>query len=141
MRVSINYRNYKSFRNQDPVVDAMRTVIKTDLKMKNSMAHQITGVATATFDNWFDGTTANPRNATTCQAMAGLGYVRRDRMLKDGSVEPGFVKARELDWQEEIEKQTEFFLETHPTSKSRRRKRKKNGHAPARKNGHVRSSK
>lgn len=126
---TIIYRNYR-FIDKDLIIDAMRTVIKGDEHLKNSMVHQISGVATATLDNWFDGTTRKPQNATVSQVMGSLGYARRDSIDRSGRVIPGFVKLRDLDYREEIEKQADFFLKQNTGPKKRkRRKTKTNGHA------------
>src|SRR5262245_49000973 len=126
MRITVHYRNYLFVRDQDPIVDAMRTVVKSEEKLKNSMAHEITGVATQTFDNWFNGTTRKPQNATVSQAMGALGYVRRDSMRRDGTVEVGFVKARSLDYEKEIEKQADWILK-YGNSKKKKKKIRRNG--------------
>jgi hypothetical protein len=117
------YRNYR-FIDKDPIIDAVRTVVKSEEKLKNAHVHQITGVATATLDNWFDGTTRKPQNATVCQVTGALGYVRRDTLNKDGTVAIGFVKARELDWRDEMEKQADWYLKHHDKPKKRKRKKK-----------------
>jgi hypothetical protein len=120
------YRNYR-FIDKDPIIDAVRTVVKSEEHLKNSHVHQISGVATATLDNWFDGVTRQPRNSTVCQVTAALGYVRRDELKPDGSVVIGFRKAREYDWEKEIEKQADFYLKTHGPPKKRKAKKKANG--------------
>jgi len=125
MRVTV-YRNYR-FIDKDPVIDAMRTVVKSEEKLSNHNAHQISGVATATFDGWFDGGTRKPQNASVTQAMGALGYVRRDVLNKDGTVTPAFARARDLNYKEEITKQADWFLKHHAKKKRVRRVKKKNG--------------
>jgi hypothetical protein len=121
------YRNYR-FLDKDPIIDAVRTVVKSEEHLKNNHVHQISGVATATLDNWFEGTTRKPQNATICQVTGALGYVRRDDLDKDGKVIVGFRKARAYDWEKEIEKQADFFLKTHgPKKKKKPKKRNGNG--------------
>lgn len=122
------YRNYR-FIDKDPICDALRTVIRGEEHLKNNHVHQISGVAAQTIDGWLDGATRRPQNATVCQVTAALGYVRRDELTKDGRVIPGFVKAREYDYEKEIEKQADFFLKTHGPKKKKRTKKKTNGHA------------
>jgi hypothetical protein len=122
------YRNYR-FLDKDPIIDAVRTVVKSEEHLKNNHVHQISGVATATLDNWFDGVTRQPRNSTVSQVTAALGYVRRDELKSDGTVVIGFVKARDLDWEKEIEKQANWFLKTHGPKK-KKKKKKTNGQAP-----------
>jgi hypothetical protein len=125
------YRNYKFNRvDKDCIIDALRTVIKSELHLKNSMVHQITGVAVATLDGWFDGDTRKPQNATVCQVTGALGYARRDHFDRHGNVVPAFVKLRELDYRDEIAKQATFFLKHHPDAKKKKRKKPAtNGHA------------
>jgi hypothetical protein len=129
-RVTLHYRNYR-WIDKDPIIDAIRTVVRSDEHLKNSMVHAISGVATATLDNWFDGTTKRPQNATITQVTGALGYVRHDELRADGTVVVGFRKARGLDWREEIEKQTKFFLKHHPDAKKKKQKKKANGGAGA----------
>lgn len=121
------YRNYR-FLDKNPIIDAVRTVVKSEEHLKNNHVHQISGVATATLDNWFEGTTRKPQNATVCQVTASLGYVRRDHMNRDGTVAIGFVKARELDFKEEIEKQADWILK-HADKKPKKKRAKSNSHA------------
>lgn len=126
MKINV-YRNYR-FLDKDPIIDAMRTVVKSELGMNDSKAHQITGVSSTTFHNWFQGETRRPQNATASQAMAGLGYVRRDEMLADGTVVVGFAKARGHKWdeQEQIKAQADWLLKQGKKQKPRKRA-KKNG--------------
>jgi hypothetical protein len=130
MKINV-YRNYR-FVDKDPIIDAVRTVVKSEEHLKNSMVHEISGVATATLDNWFEGSTRRPHNATVCQVTAALGYVRRDELDRDGRVIVGFRKARTLDYKAEAEKQADWIIKQNSGPKKKRR-RKKNGHA----NGHV----
>ena len=123
MKITI-YRNYK-FTDQDPIVDALRTMVKSELKMKNSRIAAITGIAIGTLDNWFNGVTRKPQNATVSQVAAALGYVRRDELKANGEVVVGFIKARDYDYAKEIEKQADWFLKQG--KKKRPTKRKTNG--------------
>jgi hypothetical protein len=118
------YRTYR-WIDKDPIIGAVKTIVQ-DEKLKNNAVHEITGIATATLDGWFNGGTRKPQNVTVTAVASGLGYVRRDRLLPDGTVEVGFEKARKLDWKEEAEKQTKFMLKYNP-KKKRKAKRKKNG--------------
>jgi|SRR5215475_9352922 len=127
VRVIRDYRNIRWVRDQDPMVDALRTVVKAENHLSDHMAHQITGVSTATFANWFNGKTRCPQNATATQAAAALGYVRRDELTKDGHVVVGYVRARDLDYEKEIEKQADWFIKHHGPKKKRKPRRKTNG--------------
>jgi hypothetical protein len=74
----------------------------------------------------FSGGTRRPQNATVAQVTAALGYVRRDELRGNGTVIIGFVKARDLNYQREIEKQATWLMR----HRGPRRKRR-NGKAPA----------
>jgi hypothetical protein len=123
MKMTI-YRNYR-FIDKDPIIDALRTVVKSNEKLTNGRAATITGVAAGTLENWFDGGTRKPQNATVTQVSASLGYVRRDELKPDGQVVVGFVKARRYDYAKEIEKQADWLLKQG--KKKRPTKRKTNG--------------
>lgn len=127
------YRTYR-WIDKDPIIDAVKTVIR-DEKLKNKAVHEITGVGAGTLDNWFNGGTRQPKNATVTAVTSGLGYVRHDKLNPDGTVQISFEKARALDWRTEIEKQADFMLKygTAKQKKALARKRKKvpsNGAAP-----------
>lgn len=122
------YRNYR-WIDKDPIIDAVRTVVRSDLKMKNSMVHAISGVATATLDNWFDGGTRRPQNSTITQVTAALGYARHDELRPDGTVVVGFRRVTSLDWKKETAKQADWMLKhAQPKKKRTRKKAKSNGH-------------
>ena len=122
------YRTYR-WIDKDPIIDAVRTVVKSGERLKNTMVHQISGVATATLENWFSGSTRKPQNSTVTAVTSALGYVRRDSFNSDGTVAINFVKTRDLDYQKEIEKQADWVLKHSGKPKKRRRKKKKsNGH-------------
>ena len=121
MRVNI-YRNYR-FIDKDPIIDALRTVIKAEEHLNNNAAAQITGVSPTTFHGWFDGATRRPNNATSTQAAAALGYVRRDEMSKDGQVTVGYVKIRDIDPVKEREKMADWILKQRGPKKKRMRKK------------------
>lgn len=120
------YRNYR-FIDKDPIIDAMRTVVRDELGFNNNHTSAITGVSPTTFHAWFEGGTRRPQNATASQAMAGLGYVRRDEMKPDGQVVVGFVRATgtKLDYRHEIAKQADWLLKQG--KRKRPRKKKRNG--------------
>jgi DNA-binding transcriptional regulator YdaS (Cro superfamily) len=118
------YRTYR-FVDKDPLIDAMRTVVRDEQHLTNGRASAISGVSATTFHNWFEGSTRRPQNACCSAAMAALGYVRRDELTKDGQLIPGYVKARgtRLDYEKEIEKQADWLLQQG----RKKRPRKKNG--------------
>ncbi len=120
------YRTYR-WVDKDPIIGAVMQVVKGEEHLKNNQVHQISGVATATLDNWFSGSTRRPQNSTVTAVTSALGYVRRDELLPDGTVVPGFRRARKLNWQDEIEKQGDWVLK-HAQPKVKRKKKKSNGH-------------
>jgi hypothetical protein len=122
------YRNYR-FLDKDPILDAAKTMIRTDEKLSNNRAESITGVSASTFDGWFDGGIRRPQNATITQAAGALGYVRRDELKPDGQVVVGFIKAHgtKLDYEKEIEKQASWTLKQGLKKKRSPRKKKANG--------------
>jgi hypothetical protein len=127
MKVQI-YRNYR-FIDKDPMIDALRTVVKSENHLTDGAASAITGVSPTTFHNWFDGGTRRPQNATATQAAAALGYVRRDELGRDGQVHIGYVRVRDLDYQKEREKQADWILaQRGPKKKRKPRKKATNGH-------------
>ena len=115
------YRTYR-FIDKDPIIDAVRTVVQAE-HLKNSAVHQISGVATATLDNWFDGATRQPRNSTVAAVTTSLGYVRSDNILPDGTLAVGFKRAKRYNYGEEMIKQADFFLKTHGPKKKKPRKK------------------
>jgi|SRR4029077_13061663 len=123
-RRSFFYRNY-NFIDKDPICTALRQVIRGEEHLKNHHVHQISGVAAQTIDGWLDGATRRPQNATVTQVTGALGYARRDEILPDGTVVPGFRKVRRYDYDKEIEKQADFFLKMHPEKAKKKRKQKK----------------
>jgi hypothetical protein len=125
MKVNI-YRNYR-FVDKDPIIDALRTVLKSEEHLTNGAASAISGVAATTFHGWFDGATRRPNNATSTQAAAALGYVRRDEMRPDGQVVVGYVKTRELDLKKEREKMADWLLKQRGPKKKRAQRKKGNG--------------
>lgn len=121
------YRTYL-FRDKDPTIDAIRTCVQ-DEKLKIHSVHQISGVAAATINNWFNGGTRQPQNSTLTAVSSALGYVRHDRLNRDGTVTVAFEKQREYDWRKEIDKQADWLLKQNkPKKKRRRAKKKANGH-------------
>jgi len=128
VRVIRDYRNIRWIRDQDPMVDALRTIVQAENHLNNSRAAAITGLAAQTFANWFNGKTRCPQNASSTQCAAALGYVRRDELTRDGHVVVGYVRARELDYDKEIEKQADWLLKQGRGRKKRKVRRKPNGH-------------
>jgi len=118
------YRTYR-FIDKDPVCDAVRT-IKQDTGLNNNQIGALSGCAPGTVHNMLDGETRRPQNATTTAIASALGYVRHDRLRRDGTVEIAFEKAREYDWRKEYERAATWLLK-HGGKPKRKRAKKGNG--------------
>jgi DNA-binding phage protein len=66
------YKSY-SFRDKDPIIDKIRTVIQ-DESASYKEIHEASGVATTTLYQWFDGETKRPQFATIMAVVRALGY-------------------------------------------------------------------
>ena len=119
------YRSYR-FIDKDPVIDAVKTVVQAE-HLKNSAVHAISGVATATLDNWFDGPTRQPQNSTVTAVTAALGYARSDEITEDGRVIVGFKRKKKLDWKEEAIKQADWMIKHAKPKKKKAKKKRDNG--------------
>jgi transcriptional regulator with XRE-family HTH domain len=85
------YRTY-NYIDKNPVIDKVRTIIQDEgLIKKLGVVHEVSGVATATIDNWLNGDTRNPQHHTIAAVVTSLGYEER------------FVKAKDLDLEKERE--------------------------------------
>lgn len=122
MRVKI-YRTYR-FIDKDPIIDAVRTCIQ-DEKLKYHQVGQLSGVSDGTVKNWLEGETRRPTNITLTAVTSALGYVRHDRIGRDGTVTVAFEKVREYDWRDEIERAGTWMLKNDPATKRRAAKAKK----------------
>jgi hypothetical protein len=101
--------------------------MRQDERLNNSQVATLSGVSPATMANICDGDTRKPQNATTTAISSALGYVRHDRLRKDGTVEIAFEKARSYDWRDEIERAADWMLKNDPATQ--KRKAKRNGKA------------
>lgn len=112
------YRTYR-FLDKDPVIDKVRTVLQDEglfAKGKRKIVHELSGVATATLDGWFEGDTKLPRNATIGAVVSALGY------------EPKFIKTKDIDIEDERKVAARWLLKQNAKPKPRK-SRRKNGHA------------
>lgn len=66
------YKSY-SFRDKDPVIDTMRTMI-ADEKVSYAEVAEQSGVSHTTLHNWFNGKTKRPQYATVMAVAGSLGY-------------------------------------------------------------------
>jgi transcriptional regulator with XRE-family HTH domain len=117
------YRTYR-WRDKNPIIDALRT-IKEQERLNYSQISQLSGVAAATMKNWFEGDTRKPFDHTATAMSSALGYVRHDRLRKDGTVAPAFEKARAYDWRDELERAADWMLKNDPATMKRKAKQKK----------------
>jgi hypothetical protein len=77
------HRTYR-FRDKDPVIDEMRTLVQDEgLIKKLHIVSQLSGVSTSTLDNWFNGDTISPQNRTICAVTSSLGYERTWEKVKN----------------------------------------------------------
>jgi len=121
------YRTYR-FIDKDPLIDAMRTVVRSEEHLTNGRAAAISGVSATTFHNWFEGATRRPQNACSSAAMAALGYVRRDTLTAKGELVVGFVKEHDrIDYEKEIKRQADWLLSQGKQKKKRRARKQPNG--------------
>jgi hypothetical protein len=112
------YRTY-NYIDKNPVIYKVKTLLQDEGLMKDlKIVHEISGVGSATLDNWFNGDTKNPQHATIAAVITSLGY------------EETFVKKKEID----IEKERGIaarWLEAQEKKGAikKQRKKKTNGHA------------
>lgn len=91
------YRTY-NYIDKNPVIDKIRTIVDDEGLMKNlNIVHEISGVATTTLKNWFDGETKNPQHHTIAAVITSLGYEER------------FVKTEKIDVEEERAKAARWY--------------------------------
>lgn len=76
------YKSY-SFRDKDPVIDEMRTII-ADEGVSYGDIHDLSGVSATTMYGWFNGATRRPQYATVKAVVRALGYDYR--LVKVGKV-------------------------------------------------------
>lgn len=84
LRVYAAYR----FRDKDPAIDAIRTVMQDHFGKRNLTWEDYAevpdngGPAAQTIKHWFEGKTKRPQNATLEAAGRALGYHRVWRKMK-----------------------------------------------------------
>lgn len=69
------YKSY-SFKDKDPVIDEVRTLV-ADSDKTYQQVHEASGVSVTTLYNWFEGTTKKPQYATVMAVVRALGYEAR----------------------------------------------------------------
>jgi hypothetical protein len=109
------YRTY-NYVDKNPIIDKVRTLIQDEgLIKKLPIVHEISGVATATLDNWFNGTTRSPQHATIAAVITSLGY------------EEQFIKTKELDVEAERKAAADWLARQERKSKAKQRRRTNGG--------------
>jgi transcriptional regulator with XRE-family HTH domain len=80
------YKSYM-FRNKDPVIDKLRTVIKDENENYENISAK-SGVTVSTMMQWFHGNTKRPQFATVMAVARALGYdlelLKQGKDKKDG---------------------------------------------------------
>lgn len=71
-RTLLVYKTY-NFRDKDPVIDEMRTIV-ADEGLKYEQIHSLSGVSTTTMHGWFKGETRRPQFATIMAVARACGY-------------------------------------------------------------------
>lgn len=66
------YKSY-NFKNKDPIIDKVRTIIQDSGKSYDEIEAD-SGVTTQTLRNWFGGPTKRPQFATANAALRAVGY-------------------------------------------------------------------
>ena len=130
--MKVRFHGYRGIRfmrgEKDEIIDALRTMIRSDEHLNNNQVAEITGVSSTTIHNWLDGDTRKPQNATAMAVSSALGYLRRDYRNKDGTVSPGFEKdLKSIDYEIEKQKQIDWWEKQGRPKRKRRRKKKTNG--------------
>lgn len=69
------YRTY-AFKNKDPIIDELRTIIKGEHASYKQISNG-TNVSTTCLYGWFHGSTRRPQNATVEAVSRYLGYERK----------------------------------------------------------------
>jgi DNA-binding phage protein len=71
-RTMVTYRSY-SFLTKDPIIDQVRTIVQDEGETYVKI-HEMSGVATTTLYNWFNGETRRPQFASIMAVVRALGY-------------------------------------------------------------------
>jgi DNA-binding phage protein len=93
------YKSY-SFREKDPIIDRMRTLVDEEADSMAQVSRD-SGVSTATFRAWFRGTTRRPQYCTIAATARSLGFdfalVRSNQPFSNGkgkATEPDIIARR-----------------------------------------------
>lgn len=115
-------RTYRTYRyiDKNPVIDKVRTILQDEglyTKKKRNMVHQLSGVATTTLDNWFDGDTKNPQHHTIAAVVTSLGYEETFQRVKNLDMDKELEIAAK--WLAKQREQRELFSKTKKTKKAK----------------------
>jgi len=123
-RISVNYRTI-TWGERDQIVDGVQTMLE-DEHLSPHLAHEISGVATATITNWLSGKTRRPQNITVKALTSALGYVSNDEIDEDGNLHQGFKRYRKINYQKARELQATWLIKQGRGPKKKKPKKKKN---------------
>src|SRR6266436_1590419 len=111
------YRTY-NFIDKDPVIDKVRTLLQDEglfAKGKRKIVHELSGVAMATLDGWFEGDTKCPINKTIGAVVTSLGY------------EPTFQKIKSIDIDRELKRAAQWLERQNSSPRRKQSAKKANG--------------
>jgi hypothetical protein len=106
------YRTYRPTKDgKDPVIFKVKTLLQDEgLIHKLDIVSELSGVGERTMDEWFDGDTMKPINATVGAVISSLGY------------DIQFVKKKEIDINKELKAAADWLLKQNsPRAKPRKR--------------------
>ena len=86
-----SYQSYL-FRNKDPVIDRLRTII-ADQDVTFTYIENKSGVTTKTLHNWFQGKTKRPMHCTVAAVASALGFTVTFTPAQPANVVPIHRKA------------------------------------------------
>ena len=84
------YKTYM-FKNKDPIIDRMRTIVQAEQISYQELA-SMSGVTAPTLYGWFHGATKRPQHATAMAVIRALGYDMR--LVKVGTAAIGHNSRR-----------------------------------------------
>ena len=83
-RTFIGYKTYL-FKDKDPVIDLLRTIIFKEKSMTVQEVKELSGVSSSTLTKWFYGETRRPQHATVKAVAIAIGYEYRLVPVEDRS--------------------------------------------------------
>lgn len=87
-------RTYR-FMDKDPVIDEVRTIVQDEGLMKRLKdVADLSSLSLTTIDNWFNGVTKRPHNASIMAVMSSLGYKRTWEQERELNVDEELPLAR-----------------------------------------------